>query len=201
MQFDSSIKKVLVIVAHPDDETIWCGGLLLRNKKNWNTTILSLCRKTDLDRAPKFFKVCEEYNAKGVMSDLDDDRPEQDLPTLNEVTKRISSLINEKKFDLLLTHGKTGEYGHKRHIETHNAVVKMLKQKIIFAKKVLFFSYKVKGKNSYCVTNKKASTLVKLSMEEAAMKKFIIMNKYGFSKDGFEEKSCSDTESFDEVID
>ena len=58
-------KKVLVAVAHPDDETIWMGNMLLKNMDNWDTTIISLCRKDDPDRAPKFGKVCEIYKAKG----------------------------------------------------------------------------------------------------------------------------------------
>ena len=39
-------KEALVIVAHPDDETIWMGGTILKNK-NWKWTILSLCRASD----------------------------------------------------------------------------------------------------------------------------------------------------------
>ena len=199
MQVDTLIKKVLVVVAHPDDETIWCGGLLLRNKEKWNVTILSLCRKDDPDRAPKFFKVCKEYNASGVMSDLEDENPEKDLPSLDEIVKRVNTLIKDKHFDLILTHGKTGEYGHKRHIETHKAILIMLKQKIISTKKILFFSYKLN--NGFCVANESADVVVRLDSSEMAKKKFIIMNKYGFSKGCFEEKSCSDVESFDEVID
>ena len=59
-------KDALCVVAHPDDETIWMGGTILRNK-NFNWTILSLCRKNDLERAEKFKKVCKFYNAKPII--------------------------------------------------------------------------------------------------------------------------------------
>ena len=64
-------KRVLVVVAHPDDETIWMGGTLLKNLNNWNLTILSLCRKYDKDRAPKFKKVCKILKAKCFMLNLE----------------------------------------------------------------------------------------------------------------------------------
>ena len=80
------MKNALVIVAHPDDETIWMGGTILKNK-NWKWTILSLCRKNDADREPKFMEVCSFYGAEGIISDLDDEKlkPLQ----VNEVIKKI----------------------------------------------------------------------------------------------------------------
>ena len=82
-------KKVLIAVAHPDDETIWMGGTLLKNKVRWNTRIISLCRRDDEDRAPKFKKICDIYNSKSFMSDLEDDK-------LNETTlKKVISRLNE----------------------------------------------------------------------------------------------------------
>src|SRR3989344_1352789 len=59
-------KEALCIVAHPDDETIWMGGTILKNK-DFNWTIISLCRKDDPDRAPKFKKACEFYKANSLI--------------------------------------------------------------------------------------------------------------------------------------
>ena len=199
-------KKVLVIVAHPDDETIWLGGTLIRNsliKNNWDLTIISLCRKNDSDRAPKFKKTCEILKAKNFISDLEDDELKP-LPS-SEIICRIKEFIKENKnYDLIFTHGENGEYGHIRHIETHNAVKEMLGKKIIFCKKLFFFDYKkVERKNADTgfdvYVNKNADKLIKLNTFELLKKKQLIHEVYGFEKGGFEERTCRKWESFTKI--
>lgn len=68
----ANARNAACIVAHPDDETLWAGGTILMHPAiKW--TIISLCRKSDPDRAPKFFRVVKEYNAVGIMGGLDDE--------------------------------------------------------------------------------------------------------------------------------
>ena len=58
LNFTKKNANALIIVAHPDDETIWSGSVILRYPKI-NLTIFSLCRRHDKDRYPKFLKVCK----------------------------------------------------------------------------------------------------------------------------------------------
>jgi LmbE family N-acetylglucosaminyl deacetylase len=185
------MKKVLVIIAHPDDETIWMGGTLLKNKESWDTTIISLCRKDDADRAPKFKKICKEYGANCHISNLDDETME-DISS-EEVTERIKNYA-KKEYDYLFTHGKNGEYGHKRHIDVYKAVNKMLKNKTLKAKKVFYFAYNKKGDFSY--PNKESDKLIYLNKATHKEKKRLIQDIYGFSKGGFEEVCCRNMEAF-----
>lgn len=43
------IKKVALIVAHPDDETLWAGGAILSNPSP-EYFIISLSRRSDTER-------------------------------------------------------------------------------------------------------------------------------------------------------
>lgn len=191
-------KETLIIVAHPDDETIWLGGNLLESKDK--KTIISLCRKKDRDRAPKFRKACEMFHAKGYMFDLDDAESGKYKDISNkDIIKRVLEITKKKKYDVLYTHGKNGEYKHIRHKQIHNAVNEMLNRKLLSAKEVFFFSYhKVKNNfQGYAIYNSNADKLIKLKKPYLEMKKQIIQKIYGYPKGGFEEKSCKNVEAFD----
>lgn len=193
-------KEILIIVAHPDDETIWAGGTILKSKDN--KTIISLCRKNDVDRAPKFEKVCKLLGAQGYISDLDDAEEGYYKEISNEdVIKRILEIINvkNKKYDILYTHGKNGEYGHIRHLNVNKAINEMLEKELLSAKKVFFFSYtrerNVEGEP--CHVNPNADKLIKLEKSYFKMKRHLIKDIYGFQDGGFEVESTSEVEGFD----
>lgn len=192
-------KEILVIVAHPDDEVIWVGGTLLQ-EKNSNKTIISLCRKNDKNRAPRFRKAMKLLKAKGYILDLDDaENGKHKEISDKEIITRILRVTKNKTYDILYTHGINGEYGHPRHKAIHSAVNKMLNKKILSAEKTFFFSYhKVKNNfQGYALYNSNADILKKVKKPYLNMKKKLIQNIYGFQKGGFEEKSSRNLESFD----
>ena len=112
-EYDKS-KTVAIVVAHPDDETLWAGGTILSHP-TWEWFIVCLCRASDKERAMRFHNALKVLNAEGIMGDLDDS-PEQKALDENEIELAILNLLPQKHFDLIISHNPTGEYTrHIRH--------------------------------------------------------------------------------------
>lgn len=187
-------KKVLVVVAHPDDETIWMGGTILKNREEWDLTIVCLCRGGDVDRSPKFKKVCEMFGAKCFISDLDD-AEDGDYKKISEreIIERIKKFA-DKDYDIVFTHGVNGEYGHVRHIEVHNSVEKMIKDGIICCERVFFFAYVLRG--GCCVADARADKFISYDNFIGEEKRSVVHKVYGFERQSFEFRSANKRESF-----
>jgi hypothetical protein len=191
--------NAIVIVAHPDDETIWMGGTILKfNNVRWH--ILSLCRGDDNDRAPKFKKVCDIYKAKSVISDLEDEGIMNIKESLPDIGKRIDMALKHFKcnnFKYLFTHGYRGEYGHLRHQGVNRVVKEFIKRNKILVDRIFQFSYKKHKNKDYCIPNRdSADFILNMSPFIFQNKKDIIEKEYGFSRFIFEYKSCSPIETF-----
>ena len=189
--------RAIVIVAHPDDETIWLGGTMMKYPRaQW--TVFSLCRANDADRAPKFQKVCQRYGAKALMADLDDEDKlslEQTIPIIKQL---LLDNLPQTTFDYLFTHGANGEYGHERHFGVHQAVQKMLTAGQLIAQTALAFNYELTGQKTWpiLITKTDSDYLLDLSPKEFQAKKKIMIDLYGFAPDGLDVAYCVNPEGF-----
>lgn len=190
------IARVAVVVAHPDDETLWAGGLLLSHPE-WSPFIATLCRGEDPDRAPKFFKVLERLGAKGAMGKLDDGRDQFPLSS-GHVEDTILSLLPRLEFDLLLTHAPQGEYTwHRRHGEVSRAVRALWRGGRVQARALWQFAYE-DGGGAYAPRPQKGASL-QLDLPDAVwhQKYEIITALYGFDEDSWEARATTRAEAFD----
>lgn len=184
-----------VIVAHPDDETLWAGGTMLMHPDScW--TVLALTRKNDSDRAPKFHKALEQYNARGIMGDLDDG-PEQTPLRSVDVQDAIMDLLPSDRLDLILTHGPWGEYtSHKRHEEVSKAVMALRESERLTAGEVWMFAYDDKNGKRLPQPVGEADVYIRLPEEVWQRKHRIITETYGFAPDSFEARATPKDEAF-----
>ena len=190
-----NIHSVCVVVAHPDDETLWAGGLILMHPE-WDCRIFSLCRASDPDRAPKFYKTIAKLGATGEIADFDDG-PEQKALFENEIQQAILNYTGKNNFDLLLSHGPKGEYTrHKRHEEVSKAVFTLWRNGTINTPRIGFFAYTDDGKKH--LPSAEINAHYKISLPPAILKEkqHIINEIYGFAPDSWEAQTTPVEEAF-----
>jgi hypothetical protein len=100
--------KRAIIVAHPDDESLWCGGLPFRYPGDWTVICCSIPER-DPERAYKFFRACEVMGVKARLNPVPESRFNLDW-------------LDPSEFEHIVTHNENGEYGHAHHQHVHKWV-------------------------------------------------------------------------------
>ena len=184
-----------LLVAHPDDETLWAGGTILSHP-SWTWYTAALCRASDPDRAPRFYQALHELGAAGTMADLDDGPDQFGLdPSL--VQRTVLGLLPPQHFDLLITHDPAGEYTrHLRHEEVARAVIGLWESGRLSADELWTFAYEDGGKRYLPRAIDRATVRTELP-EPLWQRKFNIITRiYGFPLDGFEARTTPRAEAF-----
>lgn len=94
------MSKVLCIAVHPDDETLGCGGTLLKHKSNGDEIHWLICTQTEekkdfyKTREEEIKKVTQLYNFDTV-SKIKLNSMRVDEVTISELIEKISKVINK----------------------------------------------------------------------------------------------------------
>lgn len=114
----------IAIVAHPDDETLWMGGLrLLHPWLDWTFVVV-----THAAGSPRFRElqsIAADAGAQLVSFEYED-RVDSDLGA--DLRGRLESLPWDR-FGFAFTHGVEGEYGHALHRAVHQEVAGLLSRR------------------------------------------------------------------------
>jgi LmbE family N-acetylglucosaminyl deacetylase len=187
--------RAAAIVAHPDDETLWCGGYILTHPEfHWR--IVTLCRAADPDRAPKFAEVLKRLGAEGEMADLDDGPDQTPLP-VEQTQETTARLLAGTSYDLILTHGPNGEYTrHRRHAECCRQVVELWRSGGIETNRLWLFAYE-DGDRAYLPrVRADADRRDALAGDVWLEKHRLITDVYGFGPDSWEARTTPREEGF-----
>lgn len=188
-------KRVVVLVAHPDDEVLWAGGTLLMNPE-WDVFVAGLCRGNDPDRAPKFFRALDALGAEGALADLDDGPGQVPLDPA-EVRETLLSLLPETEYDLVLTHGPRGEYTrHRRHEEVCRGALDLWGEGRLRAPEFRLFAYEDGGRTYLPRPAGNAGIRTFLSEALWIHKARLVTGVYGFASDSWEARATPREEAF-----
>jgi LmbE family N-acetylglucosaminyl deacetylase len=187
--------RAAVVVAHPDDETLWCGGYILTHPEFlWR--IVTLCRGVDPDRAPRFRRVLQRLGAEGEMADLDDGPDQTPLPA-EQVRETAARLLAGTSYHLILTHGPMGEYTrHRRHEECCRGVVELWRSGRIDTRRTWLFAYEDGGRAYLPRVRGDADQRDILTDAVWLEKRRLITDIYGFQPDSWEARSTPREEGF-----
>lgn len=145
------MSTILFVHAHPDDESIFGGGAIMRAKQQGHRVVLVTCtggevgeihnmdeaenrprlkevRRQELENAAAILGVDRivwlGYRDSGMAGTGDNQNPESfHMAPLEEARAKLTEVIREEKPDVLMTYGPDGVYGHPDHVKAHQTTV------------------------------------------------------------------------------
>lgn len=131
------IYRNVMIVAHPDDETLWGANFL-----EFENSVLVVCLTNGANkiRRSKFESVMQLYQVEFVIFDF----PDKGIVGFTEkesldICQEIDTIVNQDYVERVVTHGPLGEYGHIQHRQVSDIVARTLQD----SSKLYFFDFEL----------------------------------------------------------
>lgn len=129
------MKKICVIAVHPDDETLGCGGTLLKHLQNDDEVYCIFVTSGNVEQKKYIDKISKEYSFKNVFNLGFEELRLSDI-SLNDIIPSISKIFNEVKPEIIYMPNRSDV--HSDHKAIFNAVLSCTKSfRYPFIKKVL----------------------------------------------------------------
>ena len=115
----------LMVVAHPDDESLFGGAQLIR-ESGWKVVCV-----TNGDHPVRR----EEFKSVMFVTDCDHEiwsfYDEQYTPfNTNSLRDELQRIVNEKPWTKIVTHNAEGEYGHIHHKQINRLMIELVGEKL-----------------------------------------------------------------------
>lgn len=120
-KIDLSKANSLMIVAHPDDETIWGGAHLLSD----DYLVVCITCGGNRNRVEEFKQALSISDDQYLMLNYPDKvhgKRDDWKNSRSGITADLEKIMRLKHWDKIVTHNEEGEYGHIHHKMTHNIV-------------------------------------------------------------------------------
>lgn len=114
----------LIIIVHPDDETLWGGAQLINHKY----LVVCITCGSDEVRNNEFKEVMNKVESPYISlsyPDKTDGKRDDWQNSYIYIQEDLKDIINYKNWGKIVTHNPEGEYGHEQHIMTSNIVTSL----------------------------------------------------------------------------
>lgn len=158
----TNIEKVenIMIVAHPDDETIFGFNELHNTDKKW---LLIVCTNSIDGRIgllrkdiPGLIQMSKDYSFNLVVMEHFDISEERIINARFDKKgyNYLKKYLLKQEWNKVITHNKDGEYGHSYHIIVHRMVSNILYNNPVRYKKFKVFEFDDKNNNDYLIVKR-----------------------------------------------
>ena len=151
----------LMVVAHPDDETLWGGAHLTEG--GW--FVVCLTNGYNEVRKNEFYEVIKEFGCEGMILSYPDLLANGQRSTwtteCTSIAKDLNTVLKYKHWGMVATHNPNGEYGHIQHKMTSKLVTEefyktywgtnLLFWKLVFSEKTANYGRFFKKSSGSCI--------------------------------------------------
>lgn len=130
----------LMIVAHPDDETLWGGAHLLKG----GYLVVCVTNGRNEERRAEYISVVEKSGNVPLILEYPDKvfgKRDEWEEVYDKITADVELLVGLKDWDMIVTHNPDGEYGHIHHKMTNKIVTDVCDSKKPSGKLYYFGKY------------------------------------------------------------
>ena len=127
---NAELYQNVMIVAHPDDETLWGGANLFKD----SYFVVCLTNGYHLKRSRDFKQILNFTNNSGIILNYPDYHSNQSLgidnweEVENGIIRDLSIIVSYKNWNKIVTHGPEGTTGHIHHKIISKIVTKLTKK-------------------------------------------------------------------------